>query len=367
MNYNDNLTTPSPSLKGGELFVPSSKEEELKVPLLFKEGLGVVSELSITVIIPTYNGAKKVINCLHSLEKQTFQDFETIVVIDGSTDDTKAILETIKWLLKDFKVVFQENKGRACVRNTGVRHAKGDLLLFLDDDMRLEAKGVEKHLLHHQSIYNKNHINHNSNIKNIYNKTQYSFLIGNAIEDLTLVKTDIQAYRAYLSRKWANIGKKNIPLNQNNFFLMAANLSVPKQLLDFLGGFDEKLTDAEDYDLGKRALEQDYVIYFDNEIIGFHDDFITCVSYIKRQKQYKTSHLKLKELYPERYAQNQYIQKPAKGLKKLIYWLFSADFWVDMIDEKNIFKYNFLKVLPQKLRYKLYDVIIAAQAVHFPK
>ena len=148
---------------------------------------------------------------------------------------------------------------------------------------------------------------------------------------------------------------------------MAANLSVSKVLFDFLGGFDEKLTDAEDYDLGKRALEQDFAIYFDNEIIGFHDDFITCASYIKRQKQYKISHLKLKTLYPDRYAQNQYIQNPAKGLKKLIYWFFSADFWVNMIDEKNIFKYNFLKILPQKMRYKVYDAVITAQAVHFPK
>ncbi len=338
---------------------------EVNLSLSPLRGLG-----GCTVIIPTYNGAKKVVNCLHSLEKQTFKDFETIVVIDGSTDDTKAILETTKWDLKDFKVVFQENKGRATVRNTGAQHAKGNLLIFLDDDMRLEATGVEKHLLHHQNIYQNSHKNHNSpqnHIKSIAIKEQYSFLIGSAIEDLALVKTDIQAYRAYLSRKWGNIGEKNTPLNKDNFFLMAANLSVPKQLLDFLGGFDEKLTDAEDYDLGKRALEQNFDIYFDNEIIGFHDDFITCISYIKRQKQYRQSHIKLKKLYPERYAQNQYEQKPAKGLKKLIYWLFSANFWVNMIDETNIFKYNFLKIFPQKIRYKIYDIIITAQAVHFPK
>ena len=181
-------------------------------------------DYSITVIIPTYNGAKKVVNCLHSLEKQTFQNFETIVVIDGSTDDTKAILEATKWNLKDFKVIFQENKGRACVRNTGAKHAKGDVLVFLDDDMRLEATGVEKHLLHHQNIYNKNdnknHIdnieskNQQNHIKSIEIKEQYSFLIGNAVEDLALVKTDIQAYRAYLSRKWGNIGEKNMSLRK---------------------------------------------------------------------------------------------------------------------------------------------------------
>ena len=364
MNSNSPLTP-----KGG--IIQDTKNEMTELPLW---GLGGYPLGGLTVIIPTYNGAKKVVNCLHSLEKQTLKDFETIVVIDGSTDNTQEILNQQKWNLKDFKVIFQENKGRASVRNTGVKHAKGDLLLFLDDDMRLEATGVEKHLLHHQNIYNKNHISnnnhndHNNNINHIKNiKDTDCFLIGSAVEDIALVKTDIQAYRAYLSRKWANIGKKNMPLNQDNFFLMAANLSVSKKMFTFLDGFDEKLTDAEDYDLGKRALEQGFDIYFDNEIIGWHDDFITCASYIKRQKQYKTSHLTLKALYPERYAQNQYIQKPAKGLKKMIYWLFSADFWVNMIDENNFFKYNFLKILPQKLRYKIYDIVITAQAVHFPK
>ena len=357
MNYNTSPLTP----KGGTMHAPKS-------PLWGLGGLGV------TVIIPTYNGAKKVVNCLHSLEKQTFQNFETIVVIDGSTDDTKAILETTKWLLNDFKVIFQENKGRACVRNTGAKHAEGDLLIFLDDDMRLEAAGVEKHLLHHQNIYNKNHIESNSHITHTSNNENInqqnpikSILVGNQIEDYDAITTDIQYYKAFLSRKWIENIKNNEPMSKDRFFLTAANFSILKADFNDINGFDEKLTDAEDYDLGKRALEQNFDIYFDNEIIGWHDDFITCTSYIKRQKQYKQSHLKLKELYPSRYAENQYIQNPAKGLKKLIYWVFSADFWVSMIDEKNIFRYNFLKILPKKLRYKIYDVVITAQAVHFPK
>ena len=353
MNYNSPLTP-----KGGT--IQDTKNEITELPLW---GLG-----GLTIIIPTYNGAKKVVNCLHSLEKQTYQNFETIVVIDGSTDNTQEILNQQKWDLKDFKVIFQENKGRASVRNTGVKHAKGDLLLFLDDDMRLETIGVEKHLLHHQNIYNKNHIsnnNHNDHNNNINHVK--SILVGNQIEDFNTITTDIQHYKAFLSRKWVETIESNTPMPKTSFFLTAANFSILKTDFNEINGFDEKLTDAEDYDLAKKAIEQGFDIYFDNEIIGWHDDFITCASYIKRQKQYKTSHLTLKGLYPERYAQNQYIQKPAKGLKKMIYWLFSADFWVNMIDENNFFKCNFLKILPQKLRYKIYDIVITAQAVHFPK
>ncbi len=48
--------------------------------------------MKISVIIPTYNGASKIINCLKSLDQQTYQEFETIVVIDGSTDQTLELL-----------------------------------------------------------------------------------------------------------------------------------------------------------------------------------------------------------------------------------------------------------------------------------
>jgi GT2 family glycosyltransferase len=147
----------------------------------------------------------------------------------------------------------------------------------------------------------------------------------------------------------------------DKFFLTSANCSLNKQLFEQLGGFDEKLTDAEDYDLGKRAIEQGIAIYFNPEIIGWHDDFITCRSYIKRQQQYQQAHQRLKELYPERYAYNQYAYKPAKGIKKLIYKFFAGWFWVNVVD-----KFNFLKILPQSLRYKIYDIIITANAVHFP-
>jgi len=297
----------------------------------------------LSIIIPTYNGEKKICNLLHSLEKQTFKDFEVIVVIDGSTDNTKKLLEQKNFDFKNFKVIFQENKGRSGSRNTGAKAASGDLLLFLDDDMRLPAESVQQHVEFHKKQAN-------------------AWLIGNAVEDFELMQTDLQKYRAFLSRKWSKpFEKNNAPLQKHNFFLMAAHLSVKKVSFLQHGGFDEALTDAEDYDLGKRALEAGVQIYFNPEIIGWHDDFITCRSYIRRQQQYQKAHQRLRELYPERYQQNQYDYKPAKGIKKMIYRFFAGNFWVNVVD-----KFNFLIILPQKLRYKLYDIIITANAVHFP-
>jgi len=296
----------------------------------------------LSIIIPTYNGEKKICNLLHSLEKQTFKDFEVIVVIDGSTDNTKKLLEQKNFDFKNFKVIFQENKGRSGSRNTGAKAASGDLLLFLDDDMRLDYTGVEKHF-EFQSTRNR------------------VILVGNQLEDSDIMTTDIQKYKSYLSRKWTSTIDSFKPLSKDNIFLTAANFSIRKTVFFEIGGFDEALTDAEDYDLGKKALEKGIQIYFKPEIIGWHDDFITCRSYIRRQQQYQKAHQRLRELYPERYQYNQYDYTPAKGIKKMIYRFFAGNFWVNVVD-----KFNFLVILPKKLRYKLYDIIITANAVHFP-
>jgi len=297
---------------------------------------------AISVIIPTYNGQNKVVNALKSLENQSVKNFEVIVVIDGSKDNTEAILKKQTFNLASLKIIVQENKGRSGSRNRGVKNSEADLLLFLDDDMRLEFYGVEKH------------------IKSQYIKFNM-ILVGNQLEDFSVMKTDFQKYKGYLSRKWGNDVENRKPLSKDKFFLTAANCSIKKDLFYQLGEFDEQLTDAEDYDLGKRAVDNNVDIYFDNSIIGWHDDFVTCKSYIKRQQQYKMAHQKLKELYPNRFEKNQYDYKEAKGIKRIIYWFFAGIFWVNIID-----KFNFLRIIPQKLRYKIYDIIVTANTVHFP-
>ena len=143
--------------------------------------------MKVSVVIPTYNGANKIPNVLRALEKQTIQDFETIVVIDGSTDNTVEVLRALNLTLKSFRIIEQENKGRAAVRNKGGQEAKGDLLIFFDDDMRPEPDCISQHVLHHENI----------------NKS--TIAVGRSAEDVKLCITDFHFYRAYLSDKWAHI------------------------------------------------------------------------------------------------------------------------------------------------------------------
>lgn len=87
--------------------------------------------MRISIIIPTYNGAERIGNCLTALSQQDYKgEFEIIVVDDGSNDNTKQVVEKYSQV----KFVHQKNAGPAAARNHGARLASGEILLLTDDD-----------------------------------------------------------------------------------------------------------------------------------------------------------------------------------------------------------------------------------------
>lgn len=108
--------------------------------------------IALSVIIPTYNRAGRLRACLDALNHQTqpTDDYEVIVVVDGSTDDTAEMLSnfTANYPLK---TLYQENSGQNVALNHGVTHARGQYCLFLDDDIMASPQLVAEHLrLHRQ-------------------------------------------------------------------------------------------------------------------------------------------------------------------------------------------------------------------------
>lgn len=87
-----------------------------------------------SIVIPVYNTEKYLDCCVKSVLTQTFRDFELILVDDGSPDNSPAMCDA--WAEKDhrIRVVHQENGGLSAARNTGIRNASGEYLLFLDSD-----------------------------------------------------------------------------------------------------------------------------------------------------------------------------------------------------------------------------------------
>jgi glycosyltransferase involved in cell wall biosynthesis len=94
-----------------------------------------------SIIIPTYNRAAILPRAMESVINQTFDDWELIIVDDGSSDDTKQVVESIH----DDRIsyVFQENKGVCAARNNGASIAKGDYLCFLDSDDYVKAEWLQ--------------------------------------------------------------------------------------------------------------------------------------------------------------------------------------------------------------------------------
>ncbi len=89
----------------------------------------------VSVVIPTYNRAESIGDSIESVLTQTFQEFEIIIVNDGSTDETEKVISNFSDAR--IKLISQTtNKGASAARNNGIRASKGDFVAFLDSDDR---------------------------------------------------------------------------------------------------------------------------------------------------------------------------------------------------------------------------------------
>ncbi|MDR3681140.1 MAG: glycosyltransferase [Flavipsychrobacter sp.] len=300
--------------------------------------------MTASVIVPSYNGAKKLPNLLAALEQQTINNFEVIIVSDGSVDNTAAIVNDGGWKL-NLKLIEQQNKGRSATRNRGAAVATSDLLIFFDDDMRPWPACIEEHVKHHQQY-------------------PHSIVTGGLQEEVTENATELFKYKAFLSDKWLSplkgVGSKALAKDQ--VFVTTANFSIAKKDFNILKGFDERLTDAEDYEFAVRAVKHGLPLFFRNDAFAWHDDVITTASYIKRQRQYAVANAKLRDIHPN-WVKEGYLKLPYKPtlLKAILFNVFCSRIWIDALDN------NKFKKLPLAFRYRLYDYIITANGAIYPE
>ena len=92
----------------------------------------------ISIVVPVYNLEKWIGRCLDSLAKQTFSNFEVLLIDDGSTDGSPAICCDFCAADSRFGYIRQENRGASAARNTGLDKARGEYICFVDADDILE-------------------------------------------------------------------------------------------------------------------------------------------------------------------------------------------------------------------------------------
>lgn len=95
-------------------------------------------DVLISVIIPAYNCEKYLIRCLESLKKQSFTQYEVIIIDDGSIDNTGKIAKTFVKDYNNFKYIYQHNLGVSSARNCGIENSRGKYITFIDSDDWIE-------------------------------------------------------------------------------------------------------------------------------------------------------------------------------------------------------------------------------------
>lgn len=169
--------------------------------------------MKVSVIVATYNEKDNIARLLSSLRGQTFQDFETIVVDNYSTDQTRQIAS--KFTAK----VYKFGKERSAQRNYGLKKARGKYILFVDADMELEKSTLEE-------CVNK-----------MENDQKLAAIIIN----------EVSVGQGFLAKIKA-LEKK---LYQDQALIEAPRFAKKAQLVQ-IGGFDEDLVAGEDWDLANR-------------------------------------------------------------------------------------------------------------------
>ena len=201
----------------------------------------------VSVIIPTYNRGWILKEAIDSVLEQDFNDYELIVVDDGSVDDTPTILKAYK---NEITVLRQANRGVSAARNSGIKAATGRLISFLDsDDLWLPRKL----------------------------STQVQFFNDHP-----------QAVITQTQERWIRNGVRVNPKKRHHKFsgmiferslalclVSPSAVMIKKSLFDTVGIFDESLPACEDYDLWLRISCRYPVHLIETPLIikrGGHDD-----------------------------------------------------------------------------------------------
>lgn len=180
---------------------------------------------SVSVVIPTYNGASWIADQLRAIQSQTMGPDEVLIADNGSTDSTVQLAEEWAGRLPMKVVDASERRGNAAARNLGAAHANGDVLLFLDQDDIADPRWIES----------------------MVEGLRESELVAGRNLLFMRSPSEVTDERRDASWQFSDSTYGFLPYG------LSCNMGVRRSTFDELGGFDERYVAATDVDLCWRA------------------------------------------------------------------------------------------------------------------
>jgi glycosyltransferase involved in cell wall biosynthesis len=228
----------------------------------------------LSVVIPSYNRAPVLARCLDALAGQDPAPGEVVVVDDGSTDATPAVLAERGWV----RAIRQDNGGRAAAKNSGVAAARGDVVLFLDDDVIATPGLVGRHAAHHRA-----------------RPEPHEALLGRVTWS---PEVEVTRHMHWLEHGGPLFHYDEIddPGDVTWKMLYTANVSLKR---DFLEPFDTGLPIFEDSELAYRLRRRGLRIRYDADALGWHQREETPERTERRMREVGQAAARLHAKWPE--------------------------------------------------------------------
>lgn len=201
--------------------------------------------IDVSVLVPVFNSKDFLCKCLDSLIDQSFENYEVILIDDGSNDGSSQICDAYAIKNPKFKVYHQENKGISSTRESAIQHANGEYILFVDSDDWIEQEALE-------TIVGKAKQN-GSDIVSF----NFRVIYDNKIETLYTTAENIYAFQrllisSYWTVLWKHLIRKSL-FNKGNIH------------------FPEGIDSGEDYYvMSLLALESTRVDFSDNVLYNYN-------------------------------------------------------------------------------------------------
>ncbi len=247
--------------------------------------------LSVSVVIPTYNRGSQILNTLAALSQQSIprEEMEVIIVDDGSSDSTQAEIE--QYLQKNphpqwMYLRHSENKGKACACNTAIRAATAPLVVFTDDDCVPSPNWLEVHIKRHEM-----------------EDAPISVLGSVSFPPEWIRRSNFIRYTN--SKYIGNRSFRALGCNPNDLsprYFGGLNISIPRDQLLRVGLFEEQMGRGQDSELGYRLWKSGVKLVYEPEasIIHYEPEARSVRERIvKSAMVYQNSVPLLKEIHPE--------------------------------------------------------------------